>query len=154
MDPSAPGVKEPFFILEGKEQVIFIVSPGLNGNEFNKTLGDFYLYQAMQVFTVAFGQGVLLMQRNDESGEAKEFKFVNLYPGRSIAVPSGWAVCLVNTGKNYLMVVRNSILSDKYLDSKPITEKQGLAYYVIDKKGDISLTKNPNYRVSPQITTE
>lgn len=154
MDSKAKGVKEPFYIIEGEEQVVFIVSPGVNGDEFNKTLGHFYRYQGVQVYSVSFGQGVLLMQRNDELGEAKEFKFVNLHPGRQVAVPTGWATCLVNTGKNFLMVIRNSVLSKKFMDEESIIKKHGFAYYVIDKKGDISLEKNPNYRVHPQITTE
>lgn len=154
LDPKSKGIKEPFYIIAGKEQVIFVVSPGVNGVEFNKTTGHFYKYQGVQVYTVSFGQGVLLMQRNDELGEAKEFKFVNLHPGRQIAVPSGYATCLVNTGKNFLIVVRNSVLTDKLLDEGPVIKKQGLAYYVIDKKGDIALERNPNYKVHPQITTE
>src|SRR3989344_74812 len=125
MDPKAKGVKEPFYIIEGQEQIIFVVSPGVNGVEFNKSIGHFYKFQGVQVYSLSFGQGVLLMQRNDELDEAKEFKFVNLNSGRQVAVPSGWATCLVNTGKNFLIVVRNSVLLPKYLNEKSVIKKHG-----------------------------
>lgn len=154
MDPNSKGVKEPFFLIEGEKQVVFVVAPGLNGEEFNKTLGDFNDFPTVSVYQVALGQGILVMQRNDENGEAKEFKFVSLHAGRQINVPSLWAVCFVNTSKNFLVIVRNNVIDKKYLNAVPIIKKHGLVYYVIDKKGDISFEKNPNYRVYPQITTE
>lgn len=95
-----------------KEQVIFVVSPGQNGIEFNKTSGYFSNFPGMQVYLSLHGSGILLMQRNDELGEAKEFKMVILSPFKQVTVPAGWAMCLVNTGSNFLAVLRNSVLED------------------------------------------
>lgn len=154
MNPKSKGVKEPYFLIEGQQQTVFVVAPGLNGEEFNKTIGYFNNFPSVSVYQVAIGAGILIMQRNDDSGGAKEFKFVSLNPGRQVNVPTGWGVVFINTGKNFLVLVRNSTIEEKYLDSKPITTKHGLAYYAIDKKGDISFERNPSYRVHPQITTE
>lgn len=147
-------VKEPYFLIKEEDQQIYVVSPGRNGNEFNKTIGFFSTFPGMQTYQCLYGQGILLMQRNDFSGEAKEFKIVSLNPGRQVLVPAGFGMCLVNTGQSFLVVLRHSFLDEKYMEIKPILEKQGLAYYVVEKKGEISFEQNPNYSLHPQITTE
>lgn len=148
------GIKNPYYLIEDQEQLIFLVVPGRNGSEFNKTVGYFSTFPSMQIYQCLYGQGILVMQRNDEMGEAKEFKVVSLNPGRQVLVPSGWGMCLVNTGNSYLVVLRNSSLDEEYRDSKPILKKQGFAYFMVEKKGEISFEENPNYRIYPQITTE
>ncbi|MDO8576737.1 MAG: glucose-6-phosphate isomerase family protein [Candidatus Daviesbacteria bacterium] len=152
MDPTGKKVKNPYYLIVDKEQVIFVVSPGQNGIEFNKTEGYFNTFPGMQTYLCLHGSGILLMQRNDELG-AKEFKMVILNPMKKISVPASWAMCLVNTGNGLLVVLRNA-LDEKYKDSKPLIEKRGLAYYIVEKKGEIAFEQNPNYRVHPQITTE
>lgn len=154
MEPTAKGVKIPYYLIQDREQVIFVVSPGQNGIEFNKTSGYFSNFPGMQVYLSLHGSGILLMQRNDELGEAKEFKMVTLSPFKQVTVPAGWAMCLVNTGSNFLVVSRNSVLDEKYIDLKPIIEKRGFNFYVIEKKGEIVFEPNPNYSVHPQISTE
>lgn len=156
-------LKNPYYLIEDEDQAIFVVSPGRNGTEFNKTVGYFSNFPSMQTYQCLYGSGILLIQRNDfskknsptvYSGEVKEFKVVTLNPGRQVLVPAGWGMCLVNTGNNFLVVLRSSLLDEKYQDAKPILEKQGLAYYVVEKKGEISFQENPNYSFHPQITTE
>ncbi len=146
-------VKYPYYLIEEQEQVIFVVTPGKNGSEFNKTLGYFSNFPGMQTYQCLYGSGILLMQRNDLIG-VKEFKVVTLSANRQVLVPAGWGMALVNTGNNFLIVYRNSLLAEKYQDEKPILKKGGLAYFVVEKKGEISFEENPNYSFHPQITTE
>lgn len=148
-------VKDPYYLIKDKEQVIFVVSPGKNGAEFNKTVGYFKNFSSMQTYQCLYGQGLILMQRNDEMGEAKEFKIISLNPsGRQVLVPAGWGMCVINTGINYLIVLRYRLADEEYEDIKPILEKRGFAYFVVEKKGEISFEENPNYSFHPQITTE
>ena len=148
------GIKTPYYLISDNRQVIFVVAPGRNGVEFNKTVGYFSNFPSMQTYQCLYGQGIFVMQRNDEVGEAKEFKVVSLNPGRQVLVPAGWGMCLVNTGNNYLIVLRNSFLDEKNKDSDPIIKKRGFAYFVIEKKGEINFEENPHYQIHPQITTE
>lgn len=154
MEKVIRGIKNPYYLIEDNGQVIFVVTPGHNGTEFNKTEGYLSTFPAVQTYISLYGSGILLMQRNDEIGEAKEFKLVTLNPLKQISVPAGWSVCMVNTGSTYLVALRNSALDKKYINNKPIIEKGGLAYFVVEKKGEITFERNPNYRVHPQITTE
>ncbi len=148
------GVKEPYSIIEDEDQAIFIVNQGMNGEEFNKTEGYLNSYQGVQVFQCLYGQGILVMQRNDDRGEAKEFKVVTLNQNRQVGVPAGWAMCLVNVGKNFLVVVGNVDIDSKDISAKPVLDKGGLAYYIVEKKGEVGFEQNPNYKLHPQITTE
>lgn len=148
------GVKTPYYLIKDRDQLIFVVASGKNGSEFNKTVGYFSNFPGMQSYQCLYGQGIFLMQRNDEAGEAKEFKVVSLNPGKQIVVPAGWGMGMVNTGTSFLVVIRNSLLDVSFEDPKPILEKQGFAYYVIEKKGEISFQQNPNYSVLPQISSE
>lgn len=154
MEKVIRGIKNPYYLIEDNGQVIFVVTPGHNGKEFNKTEGYLSTFPAAQTYISLYGSGILLMQRNDEIGEAKEFKLVTLNPLKQISVPAGWSVCLVNTGSTYLVVLKNSALDKKYINNKPIIEKGGLAYFIVEKKGEITFESNPNYRVHPQISTE
>ena len=155
MDPKArPIIKQPYSLIIEEGQVIFVVSSGQNGVEYNKTEGYFSSYPGVQVYQCLYGQGVMLMQRNDEVGEAKEFKVLTLNPGRQVGVGADWAISLVNIGKTFLVAVGNLDVNSKFIDSKAIIEKQGLAYYVVEKKGEIGFEQNPNYENHPQITAE
>lgn len=154
MESKAPGVKDAYFILPGDGQNITAVLAGNNGREFNKTHGHFHKSQIVEIFHCLFGQGLLIMQRNDETGEAKEFKVVSLSPGKQAIVPAGFGHAAINIGKIFLVVLDNGTISPQALNYKLVKAKRGFAYYVVDKKGEIAFEQNPNYKVHPQITTE
>ena len=154
MQGAKADVKTPYYLIKDKDQLIFVVTSGKNGSEYNKTVGYFSNFTGMQSYQCLYGQGIMMMQRNDEEGDAKEFKVFTLNPGRQVLVPAGWGICIVNTGNALLVVLRNSFLDEKYKDSKPIVDKHGMAYYVVEKKGEISFEENPNYSLHPQISTE
>lgn len=147
-------IKNPYYLIEENDQLIFVVSSGKNGLEYNKTAGYFNSYLGMQTYQCLYGQGIMVMQRNDFAGEAKEFKITTISPGKQVSVPAGWGMCIVNTGSNLLVVIRNNFLDPKDIDEKPILEKQGFVYFVVEKKGEIGFEPNPNYHLHPQITTE
>lgn len=154
MDSTKKGVKYPYYQILGDGQIIFVVSTGLNGQEFNKTTVFFNNYPSIQVYQCLSGQGMILMQRMDEQGEAKEFKVISIPVGKAVTVPIGWVTCLVNVGKSFLVVLANIGIESSLLDSKEAMRKKGLVYYIVEKKGEISFEQNPNYSTHPQIATE
>ena len=154
MDSTIKGVKYPYYEILGDGQIIFVVSPGTNGLEFNKTTVLSNSYPNIQVYQCLSGQGMILMQRLDFEGEAKEFKVISMPVGLQVTVPIGWVTCLVNVGRNFLVVLANIGIESSLLDSKEALKKKGLAYYIVQKKGEISFEPNTNYKVLPQISTE
>lgn len=154
METSRNYIREPYYVIKSNSQIIFVLSSGFNGSEFNKTEGFISNYPGVLTYFCLYGRGILLMQRNDSAGDAKEFKVITLAAGRHVDLPSGWGFCLINTGKKLFVVLGNKDLEAKDMDSKQIIEKRGLAYYVIEKKGEVAFEQNPNYHVHPQIATE
>ena len=142
-------------MIKGKGQNITVLSPGLNGVEYNKTFGHFHKFLGIEIYVCLYGQGILIMQRNDEFGEAKEFKVITLNSGKQVEIPSGYGHCVYNIGKGYVVFLDNSgEKADKWHDYEPVSQKQGFAYYIVEKKGEIAFEPNPNYKVHPQITSE
>ncbi|MBI4036774.1 hypothetical protein HY386_02780 [Candidatus Daviesbacteria bacterium] len=154
MEPKAPGVKEPYFVLHEDGQNITILSSGKNGIEYNKTYGHFHNYMGVEIYHCLYGQGILIMQRNDEEGEAKEFKVMTLTPGKQVEIPAGFGHSVINVGKGYLVVLDNAPNKPDAHNYQPVKEKQGFAYYLVEKKGEIAFEVNPSYHVPPQISTE
>lgn len=154
MDPQTPGIKEPYFVIRGEAgQNITVLTPGKNGEEFNKTYGHFHNWQGVEIYHVVYGQGIVVMQRNDEIGEAKEIRVAGVRAGMSVEIPSGYGHALVNTGKTYLVVLDNAPDEKDADNFGPVKEKQGFAYYIVDKKGEVGFEPNPNYKLHPQIST-
>ena len=147
-------VKNPYYLIIDDSQVIFVVSPGLNGVEFNKTIGSKSSFEGVTIYQCLYGQGIIALQRNDVEGEIKEFKVITLNSGRQVGVPAGWSSCLINVGKGFLVVLKSGGYEETPSNYQDIIEKKGLAYYIVEKKGEIAFEQNPNYKVHPQITTE
>src|SRR3989344_1974159 len=133
MEPKAPGIKDAYFVLPGDGQNITAIVSGNNGREFNKTHGYFNESQTVEILNCLYGQGLLVMQRNDEAGEAKEFKMVSLNPGKQVIIPAGFGFSVINIGKIFLVVLDNSA-STQAADNQ-LKAKRGFAYYVVEKKG-------------------
>lgn len=154
MNPTKKGVKYPYYQILEESQTVLVVSPGLNGLEFNKTNIFFNNLPGVVIYHALYGAGIAIIQRIDGTGEAKEFKVVSLTAGTLVNVPAGWAACLVNVGKGFLVAITNMKIESTGSELDEITKRRGLAYYVIEKKGEISFEQNPNYKVYPQISTE
>lgn len=154
MDPKSTLIKEPYFIIKGENgENVTVISSGKNGNEFNKTFGYFHTFPGVIIYHCLYGSGLLIMQRNDSEGEAKEVRVIGLRPGSIVEVPAGYGHSIVNIGKNFLIVSDNAPASSKTHNLDSIKLKRGLAYYVVDKKGNVSFEENQNYGFHPQIST-
>lgn len=154
LDPGLSSTKQSYFTIASpdSEENLTVLSTGKIGNEFNKTLGFINRYPGALIYRCLYGQGVIVVQKNDLGGNAKEVRVVGLRPGVEVEVPSGYAHTIINTGRTFLAVVDNLPKDKKYTDWDTIKQRRGLSYYVIDKKGDIGFEKNPNYEFHPQIT--
>lgn len=152
MDPTSSKIKEPYYLIDGVNNGhITIISTGKNGDEYNKTYGGVQSMPTVLSIHCLFGQGILLMQRQDYNGDAKEVKVVYLRPGTTTEVPAGFVYCFVNTGSNYLVILDNYIDSNRSSVVDNVKAKRGLSYYIVEKRGEISFEKNPQYTFHPQI---
>lgn len=154
MESKAAAQKVAYYVIRGDKQNITVLMPGLSGFEYNKTHGHFHKYNAVEIYNCLYGQGLVVMQRNDENGQPKEFKVISLHPGKQIEVPAGFGHALINVGKTFLAVLDNAPEPSKAHNYQPVDTKHGFVYYVVEKKGEIGFERNHNYRSFPQITSE
>lgn len=141
------GLKHPYYLIKEGSQVIFVVPSGKNGVQFNKTKYFFTSLTSSHIFQCLYGQGIAVMQRNDETEEAKEFKVVTLSAGKQLEVAAGTYFSFINVGRGFLVVLGPEA-------EEATLEKQGLAYDIVEKKGEIAFEQNQSYSVHPQISTE
>ncbi len=155
MDPESSEVKEPYLLINSgpDSENITIIEPGRNGIEFNKTIGFSHKFNGMLIYRCIYGKGVMVIQKSDEVGEAKEVQVRGLRSGVEMEIPAGYSHTISNTGRTILVMVDNGPKDQKWKDDTQIQTKRGLAYYVIDKKGEIAFEKNPTYSFHPQITS-
>lgn len=155
MDPKSAQIKEPYLLInQGTDsENITIITPGKNGVEFNKTIGFTHKFNGMLIYKCIYGKGVLMMQKSDGLGEPKEVIVRGLRPGTEVEIPAGYTHMIANTGRTILVMVDNGLKDEKWKDRSLLIDKKGLAYYVIDKKGEIAFEKNPNYAYHPNITS-
>lgn len=154
LNPKEAFPKEAYFLItaEDVEENVTVITPGKIGNEFNKIYGFFNRFPGVIIFRCLYGQGIMVIQKNDEYGQAKEVRVATLRLGVEVEVPFGYGFTIYNTGKTFLLMADNAPKNDKDKDIEPIRKKRGLVYYVVDKKGDVVFEKNHNYSFYPQIS--
>ncbi len=155
MDSEPPKIKDPYILIDNPENGnLTVLASGKNSLEYNKTHGFVQSYPGVIVLHCLFGQGLVMMQRTDLEGNVKEVKVVPVRANSSVEIPSGYAYILINTGPNFLVALDNLPPDEKYRDTDSITEHKGLAYYVVEKKGEVAFEANPNYKFHPQLSIE
>jgi oxalate decarboxylase/phosphoglucose isomerase-like protein (cupin superfamily) len=115
-----------------------------------------------ETYTIAYGQGVALLQKlaEDENGKmipdvVAEFRAIPVKAGQEIFMPAKFGHLLANTGKTYFVTIDDSPVDfeDRDPSSFPghadyafVKKMRGFAYYVVDHNGEVALKKNPLYK--------
>lgn len=143
-----------YFVIHSPEteENLTVLLSGKLGTEYNKTIGFMHKSPGVLIYRCIYGQGVVMIQKNDDDDIAKEVRVASIRPGVEVEIPFGYMHCIVNTGKKFLVVVDNGSMTEAEKDYKPIKQKHGFAYYIVEKKGEIGFERNPNYSYFPQIT--
>lgn len=174
MNPKAKGPEIHYYMIRGgrEKKNITIWQTGTVGGEYIKTYGHYHVGGLDEVYLIAFGEGIALLQRRatDTKGhpiadKIVDFKVIKVRPGDEVYMPADYAHLLVNTGDSYLVTVDDSPV--EFLDSKsqakneasmpghadyePIKKMHGFAYYVVEKEGKPVLVKNPKYKKVPEV---
>ncbi|MFH1896464.1 MAG: glucose-6-phosphate isomerase family protein [bacterium] len=156
-NPASSGPGEVYFVLRpevgrefGKEPNITIVPPGRLGDEFPKTFGHYHTHNEPEIYRFLYGSGIVLIQQRDEKGVVKSVRAINASGGQTVKVPGGFGHCLINTGDDLLITAdwESDEAGHSYTDIKA---RRGMAYYVLEKEGNIVFEKNIHYKEVPEI---
>lgn len=167
MHPGAPGPDIHYYMIRGGSEKtnITVWETGLVGGEYIKTYGHYHVGDLDETYTIAAGEGVVLLQRRKEENgnpvddEIQSFYAIKVSVGDSVFIPSGTGHLVANTGKTWLVTVDNSPVNfaeadpvslPGHADYEPVKKLHGFAYYLVEENGQPTLVKNPNYKSIPE----
>ena len=142
---------------------ITVWETGKVGDEYIKAYGHYHVDDIKETYTILSGQGILLLQtrQKDVTGnfiddKIADFKALEIKAGDSIAIPPFAGHAMVNIGATWLVTSDDSPFNDDspsmpaHADYEPMRKMHGFAYYVVEKNGQPTLIKNPNYSEVPE----
>lgn len=163
MDPAGAGPAIHYYMIRGgsSQKNVTVWEPGTISGEYIKTYGHYHIGDLSETYTIAYGQGVALLQKlaEQENGElipdiVSEFKAIPVMAGQTLFMPAKFGHLLVNTGETYFATIDDSpVYFDDpdpaglpgHADYEPVKKMRGFAYYVVEHNGKIALKKNPLY---------
>lgn len=146
-------------ITEEKWENMTVTTPGKYGEEYPKTYGHYHTASdADEIYRLVSGKGVFMLQRKhyNEKGTfipniVEEVLLIKAEkPGEEIVVPKEYGHSWSNIGEEPLVTFDNWRFKHKPTDYEPIKNQQGLAFYLIEKNGEVQAVPNPKYKEHPK----
>lgn len=158
MDQEAVGPAIHYYMIRGgsKKRNVTILETGTIGGEYIKTYGHYHVGDLDETYWFKVGEGVALLQKLADPSDpsvVEEFKAVQVKAGDEVYMPPGYGHLMVNTGKQWLVMVDDSPVEGAedsasmpgHADYEPVKKMQGFAYYVVEHDGMPALRRNPKY---------
>ena len=167
MSPDATGPEIHYYMIRGgnKKTNITVWEPGKVGDEYIKSYGHYHVGDLEETYTILQGTGIIILQKRkvDASGnpidnEIESFETKSVKAGDKVFIPSGMGHLAINTGTTWFVTSdtspvnfdeKNAVAAPGHADYAPFKKLHGAAYYVVEKNGEPSLVKNPNYKTVP-----
>lgn len=168
LHPDSAGPEIHYYMIRGgvDKTNITVWETGTVGGEYIKTYGHYHVGQISETYHVVVGEGVVLLQKrkvnpdgNPIGDEIESFYAIKVKTGDTVFIPSGMGHLVANTGKVWLVTIDDSPVNfaevdpvslPGHADYLPVQKMHGFAYYLIEKNGQPTLVKNPNYKVVPR----
>ena len=134
---------------------ITIISKGLFGSEYPKTMGHYHSFPKKsrfnypEIYEVLGGKACFFFQKLKDN-KITEISIVKAKKGDKVIVPPGFGHITINIGENDLKMA-NWMAEKAISDYKPIIKKGGAAYFALKNKKAIQWIKNNNYSRVPKI---
>ncbi len=158
MDPAGTGPEVHYYMIRGgsKKKNVTIMEPGTVSGEYIKTYGHYHIGDLDETYWFSSGEGVALLQKLADPSKpdaVAEFKAVKVQGGDSVYMPPGYGHLMINTGKEWLVMVDDSPVEGAddsasmpgHADYEAVKQMRGFAYYVVESNGAPALKKNPLY---------
>lgn len=159
LDPSAKGPDIHYYMVRGgsKKRNVTVLETGTVGGEYIKTYGHYHVGELDETYWFSHGEGVVLQQKLADASDpasVAEFKAIPVKAGDSVYMPPGYGHLMINTGKEWLVMVDDSPVegaSDSaampgHADYESVKKMRGFAYYLVEQNGAPAVAKNPLYQ--------
>lgn len=168
-DPQQPGyyLFYPQALPESAQKVLdsmsltysLVMMPSLHvGEEFVKTSGHYHPFLEgtklgyPEVYTQLAGKLLLFLQQRDPEHDNAivDCRLITMTPGVTVVIPPNYAHVLINpTGSPSLMAgLYGHVFKPDY---SMVTERRGLAYYILKDNGSFRAEENPLYPEHPPL---
>jgi len=172
MSPAASGPEIHYYMIRGGniKTNITVWEAGQVDGEYIKTYGHYHVGELDETYTILQGIGIVILQKRktDSAGipiddEIESFQALKVKAGDNVFIPSGTGHLAINTGSTWFVTSDDSpvnfeekdpIGAPGHADYAPFRKLHGAAYYIIEKNGESSLVKNPNYKTVPPASIE
>lgn len=145
MDPQASGADPVYTVYTNLDNGWINqtdLSAGTYNGEFPKTFGHLHTDGKDETYFVKSGTGIIVMQTENE------FLLKKITAGEKYVIPHQYEHCLVNIGEENFVTFDDH--NNPQADYKIVSEKHGLAYYLINDSGVLKIVPNPNYNHRPE----
>ena len=127
---------------------IYLMKPNLAGIEFVKSKAT-KCSSYPRLFEIVYGGGNVLLQKYVGPNENRVYR-LQVKKGSKFIVPSGYAICLVNTRQASTLIAVE--ISTRDARTRVVLEdKRGMSYYIIRKNAKVEVVKNPSYKMVDDI---
>lgn len=122
-----------------------VIAAGRYGKEYPKTFGHYHNQNVDEVYFVADGQGVLELQNRDSS----EVFLVRAKTGDQLIIHPEYGHSWSNIGTKPLVLFDNWATAHSPTDYANIEKLAGMAYYLVEKDGQVDVVADKNYPKMP-----
>jgi glucose-6-phosphate isomerase len=174
MDPNAPASRDELYYMYrnvhfpdhdallqkiGLTYDITVLPPGMLGREYNKTVGHYHASQAgsvlayPEIYQVLSGRAMFFLQKMDERFENLiRVLAIEAQAGDKVIYPPNYGHIIVNT-TDEVLVTANWVANDFKRMYKEVSDRRGMAYYVVKGERGPEFVPNPDYVNHPKVET-
>jgi glucose-6-phosphate isomerase len=136
-----------------------VLLPSLSiGGEFVKTQGHYHpaipgtSYGYPEVYTQLYGRLLLFLQKRSRANPDTPLDcvLVDMTPGVTVTIPPEYAHVLINPTDS-LALMAGLYSPDFKPEYTEVYEHRGLAYYILDQNGAVTIEPNPRYTNPPPL---
>ena len=159
MDKNSTGPETAYWVFsnitQDRWENLTILAPGFYGWEFNKTFGHYHSSSEKEVYRVAYGDGILVLQRKHLEGGQVDYErvdqviLIKATAGDELIIPPEYGHSWSNVGMGPVLLLDNWRSGHQEADYQPIAKQNGLAYFLTLANGQITPIANPRYRDLP-----
>lgn len=137
---------------DGKWENMTVLTCQREGREYPKTYGHYHGTAVNERYKLVAGRGVLVLQKRvaGRDDEIAEVVLIRANPGDEVVITPEWGHAWVNIGDMPLVSLDDWRSGHTPGDYEVIGKMGGLAYYLLDKNGEVEVVQNQAYKKVPQ----
>lgn len=159
-NPTASGPDLVYWVFSGvtheKWENLTVITDEKLGQEYPKTYGHYHGHPIGEIYHLIEGQGILILQKKYYENEkwiedkVSEVILIKAQPGDEITITPEWGHSWSNVGNLPLLSYDDWREGHTERDYDVMEKLHGLAYYLIEKDGQVTPIPNPNYQNLPE----